>query len=80
MSTPGMPLVWCFGLGSEIDLSVMTDGGSILVHVMEPDHEVSLGSVAELITWLQAHKPESLKDQKGGVIDKLKTGRFFRWE
>jgi hypothetical protein len=80
MSTPGTPLVWCFGFGSEIDLSVMTDRASILVHVMEPDEETSLGSVDELITWLQAHKPESLKDRGGGVIDKLKSGRFFKWE
>ena len=80
MSTPGAPLVWCFGFGSEIDLSVMTDRASILVHVMEPDQEVRVGTVGELVSWLQAHKPESLKEPRSGVIDKLKTGRFFRWE
>jgi hypothetical protein len=75
-----MPMVWCFGSGSEVDLSVMTDRDSILVHVLEPEQDVTVDSVGELVTWLQAHKPESLRDQRSGAIDKLKAGRFFKWE
>ena len=80
MSTPGAPLVWCFGSGITLDLSVTTDSDSIRVQVVGTDQEVRLGSVAELVVWLQAHGAGSLQDQKSGVFDKLKGGNLFKWE
>jgi hypothetical protein len=80
MSTPGAPLVWCFGSGNEVNLSVTVDPDSIRVHVKGTDPEVRLKSVNELVEWLQAHQPGSLTDQKSRVIDRLKAGNLFKWE
>jgi hypothetical protein len=62
------------------DLSVTTDSDSICVLVVATDQEVRLGSVSELVVWLQAHRAGSLQDQRSRVIDKLKGGNLFKWE
>jgi hypothetical protein len=82
MPTPGAPLVWVFGSGHTPDLSVTADPDSIRVHVAgtDSDEEVRLGSASELVVWLKTHRTGSLLDQRGTVIDKLKSGRLFKWE
>lgn len=80
MSTPGAPRAWCFGSGGETEVSVTVDRGSISVYLLEPDVDVTLGSTSELVAWLTAHKPGSLKEPKGGVVDKLKRAHLFEWE
>lgn len=80
MPTPGVPPVWCFGTHGTPDLTVGTDGGSVDVYVIGLDQDVRLGSTDELLDWLRAHKPESLQEPRGGVLEDLKRGRFMDWE
>lgn len=80
MVTPGAPPVWCFGDKGEWEVSVTVDKGSIRVHELESDHEVNLTSTDELVSWLNAQKPGSLKPQKGRVADKLKRATLFEWQ
>lgn len=80
MATPGAPVVWCFGSGNEFDLSVTADPDSILVYVKGTDQAVKLGSVNELVAWLQTHRAGSLLDRRTSVLDKLRGGTLFKWE
>ena len=79
MSTPGAPPVWCFASGSELDLSVTVEGGSIRVYVVETDQNVKLGKVSDLVDWLNVHKAGSLQDPTVGLVDRLKQGKFLKW-
>jgi hypothetical protein len=79
-STPGAPPVWCFGSRVKTDLSVKSDTGSICVHVVETDQEVTLGGASELVAWLATHRPAALHDPKSGVLATLRSGKLFRWE
>jgi hypothetical protein len=80
MSTPGAPMVWCYGSGREVEVSVTVDGDAISIHVSDTDRDVELGNAEELFEWLKVHIAGSLQDPKGGLFDKLKSGKFFRWE
>jgi hypothetical protein len=79
MSTPGAPLVWCFGSGGEIELSLTVDRRSICVYIVERDQDVTLRSASELVAWLNANKAGSLQDPTSGMVDKLKGGKLFKW-
>jgi hypothetical protein len=79
MSTPGAPLIWSFGSGRGRDVSVKADKASIGVSVEGTDREVVLRSTSELVAWLQSHRPGSLGDPRGGIIDTLRSGKLFKW-
>jgi hypothetical protein len=79
MSTPGSPLVWCFGPGGEADLTVTVDNGSLWVHVARTGQDVALTSTSELVAWLQQHRSDALRDQTSRVLDKVRGGKLFRW-
>jgi hypothetical protein len=80
MPTPGAPLTWCFGSSGKIEMSVSVQETSIRLHVVETDQDVRVGSASELAAWLQAHKPGAFKDPTSGFVDRLKSGKFFKWE
>jgi hypothetical protein len=79
-STPGTPLVWCFGSGSVIRLSVTVDGPAIRVHHYATDQDTELKSPDELVQWLRTHMAGALQEPRSRMVDKLKSGRFFKWE
>ncbi len=80
MATPGLPPVWGFGSGGQVELSVGTEGDSIDLYLVEQDLDVTLSSTSELAAWLQAHKPQAFQDPKDGLGDKPKRRRFLDWE
>ena len=79
-STPGAPLVWCFGSGGAVELSVTVDGHAICVHVSATNQDIELGNADELVQWLRTHVAGALQEPRSGVLDKVKSGRFFKWE
>jgi hypothetical protein len=79
MSTPGSPLVWCFGAGSEADLSVTVDQGSFHLHVSGTGQDVALTGTSELVAWLQQHRTDALQDPTTRILDKVRRGKLFRW-
>lgn len=80
VSTPGLPTHWCFGRGSSAEVSVRVEGGSINVYLGEEGHPVPLGGVDELVAWLNANRPGSLRAPRTRLIDKLKSRRLFSWD
>ncbi len=80
MPTPGLPPVWGFGSGGQVELSVGTDGDSINLYVIAQDADIKLSSTSELAAWLKAHKPQAFQDPKDGPGDKPKRRRFLDWE
>ena len=80
MATPGLPPVWGFGSGGQVELSVGTDRDSISVYVVEQDLDVTLHNTSELAEWLQAYKPQAFQDPKDGAGAKPKRRRFLDWE
>ena len=80
MATPGLPPVWGFGSGGQVELSVGTDGDRISVYVVEQDLDVTLASTSELAAWLKAYKPQAFQDPRDGGGDKPKRRRFLDWE
>jgi hypothetical protein len=79
MSTPGAPVVWCFGTENEIELSVTVEAESICVHLVDLDRNVMLANADELVTWLKANRPTSLTDPKDSVVEKIKSRTLFKW-
>jgi hypothetical protein len=79
MSTPGSPLVWCFGPGSEADLAVTVDKGLIHLHVSGTGQDVALTGTGELVAWLQQHRADALPDPTTRILDKVRSGKLFRW-
>lgn len=80
MSVPGSPPAWCFGTGHEPTLTVTVEGGSVHVYEVEADFEVELATAGELADWLATHHRGALGEQRSGVGERLRGGRFFRWE
>jgi hypothetical protein len=81
MPSPGTPPIWCFAAGRAMELRVMVvDGNSILIHLGESREPVTLGTVTELVAWLNTHCAGSLQEPKSRIIDKLKRGALFRWD
>jgi hypothetical protein len=80
MSAPGSPLVWCYGSGREVVISVTVDNDAISVHVTDTDQDVELDNADELVEWLKTHIAGSLQNPKDGVFEKLKSGKLFKWE
>jgi hypothetical protein len=80
MATPGLPSVWGFGSGGQVEVSVGTDRDSISVYVVEQDLDVTLRSASELAEWLKAYKPEAFQDPKEGARDRPRRRRFLDWE
>jgi hypothetical protein len=80
MSTPGAPLVWCFGSGGTVQLSVTVDGHAISVHLSATDQDFDVGNAEELVQWLRTHVPGAFQEPRPGLLDKVKSGRFFKWE
>lgn len=78
--TPGAPQVWCFGSGAATELSVSTGGGSIDIYVVKLDENVTVDTTDQLVAWLKTHKAEALQDPREGAMQRLKRGRFFRWD
>ncbi len=56
------------------------DSGSIHVHVVSSEEDVELETAGQLVAWLTAHRPGALEEPTSGVVDKLKGGKFFKWE
>ena len=48
MPTPGLPPVWGFGSGGQVELSVGTDGDSINLYVIAQDADIKLSSTSEI--------------------------------
>jgi hypothetical protein len=80
MATPGLPPVWGFGSGGQVELSVGTDRDSIRVYVVEQDLDVTVHSTSELAEWLKASKPQAFQEPKDAAGDKPKRRRFLDWE
>jgi hypothetical protein len=79
-STPGAPPLWCYSeSGAETDLSLAVDKRSISVYVTDTDQTTRFESTSELVAWLNAHKPGSLREPAAGTFDRIKRGSFFRW-
>ena len=78
MSTPGSPVVWCFGSGNSQDISVTVESASISVSTAA-EGEIDLDSTDELVAWLTAHRPRALSGSRGGLVEKLKDGTLFKW-
>jgi hypothetical protein len=79
-STPGAPLVWCFGSGGAVELSVTVDDHAIHVHVSAADDDIEVADADELAQWLRAHRAGTLQEPRTGLVEKIKSGRFFKWD
>jgi hypothetical protein len=79
--SPGAPPAWCLVYEGEVVLSVGVDRGAICIYVMSEDHEVRVGSPAELTTWLDAHEEAARTGPLpvGEVVDELVHGKFTKW-
>ncbi len=80
MPSPGAPPAWCFGSGHELELSVTIDEESVCLYVVAADEELRLGGADDLADWLATRWPSALPEQREGVSDRLRAGRFFEWE
>ena len=80
MATPGAPPFWSLGPEGEPELRVTVDGGSITVSVTATDFDVALGSVDELVAWLNDYRPGALAERKVKARDKFKRRHLFDWE
>ena len=74
VATPGTPPVWCYGSGRGAGLTVGADQNCICVYLVDSEREVKLGSTSQLVAWLQAYEPESLRGPQ------LKRRRFLDWQ
>jgi hypothetical protein len=79
-STPGAPLVWCFGSGGAVELSVTVEGQAIHIHLSATDQDIEVGDTDELAQWLKTHVAGALQEPKSRLVDKVKSGKFFKWE
>lgn len=80
MPTPGAPPAWCFEPRGNVELSVTVDGGSIRLHQLDTDEDVTFASTPAMVEWLQEERPGALLEPKGRLADRLKRDRLFRWD
>jgi hypothetical protein len=59
---------------------VSVEGRGISVHVSATDRDIEVGDAEELVQWLRTHVPGALLEPRSGLVDKVKSGRFFKWE
>ena len=80
VATPGAPTYWCFARGSAEAVSVQVQSGLINIQLGETDEIIALEQVSELVSWLSAHRPDSLQEPKRSLAEKFRAGKLFRWE
>lgn len=79
-TTPGAEPVWCYELRSDTELSVSVDGGAVVVRVAADGAVSRMGSVAELVEWLEVHRPGALVEVTDAPRPRRRWRSTFRWE
>lgn len=79
-TTPGASPLWCFLVDGKIEFSVTVEGSSIVLYVMDTDDEMTFATRDDLVAWLGAHRPDSMRGAPQREKGKNRFRRFFEWE